>query len=938
MSRNDQLVLERRIRPICDALDTGNPKKAVQEADKILKKHPNTPAAKVLKALALIQTERLGEAITILNEIDVPEANHDESTLSAFIHCYKEAELPERISVLYERVIAKNPTERNLSQLFMSYVITRKFKNQQSVAMRMFKDFGNPAFYFWSVMSVVMQAIENPELGGKLLYNLAEKMFETQIKKSGYSTSNGAGEEIELQEMILDGQGKWKEVIALLESSNASSLPIPPQFMAHKKVKLLQKLQDHSAIRDLAMKQIDDFNDNWIMWIAVIDATLNMVKELNETNPEVAKKELLEFVSYINDQQKTDEEECKTRGPYMAKLEFTKRLADSGLPAKETLEAIGEPVDLIVEFVKRFYTKPSCFNDVKMYLCLLNESQKLELHKALLAFITEVVRNGDEEDKEESKVWVIIVFERLRRAMGMTEKDDAATTRQHVQQLIAQIAQPDRSELAMAALCQLAVTSLWETWRKEDDTDKFYELILLLEFVASRNVSDPICKISLIRAYSHIGNGIRIFSLEKMLDLKWVQHDTLGYLTFPIHEVSGRFEHALLANIKLSMVYSKADREILECLTNAYKNGKFSQVPRLSELAKTMKKSAQTIACDVQNRFLSSLFILDDIEKTINTLYGDEDAIDWNSLLDNRDLTVVQIIQSAEYEKLVDEMKTRTHREFIDITRMRHALCRALGSLGRVTIEGVDADMARNDLKEAVSLFGAHLEYCSREYPSFEMPSRLIQSPSPVLLAQWVHAPGLNTLKNLLNSSLEILAIYDAGKTPSEELIGNLQDFKDEIGKVGSIFSKEKKQTKAFWAQTPISKCSRATQSLAAIQICLQLIKRFVERKGSNSEKATSGKKKKEVLDQSSPIWTRTTKMLEATRDTAKSMVHQLAELKSTLADETGIPSTVAEDFGQTRIVLEAHKEAVDQRIMYSYAVSIENMQTTLNTVLAVRC
>lgn len=47
MSRADQAVLERRLRPIYDAIDSDNNKKAIQEAEKILKKHPNTVCAKV---------------------------------------------------------------------------------------------------------------------------------------------------------------------------------------------------------------------------------------------------------------------------------------------------------------------------------------------------------------------------------------------------------------------------------------------------------------------------------------------------------------------------------------------------------------------------------------------------------------------------------------------------------------------------------------------------------------------------------------------------------------------------------------------------------------------------------------------------------------------------------------------------------------------------
>ena len=62
-------VAERRLRPIYDWLDTGNNKKALQEADKVLKKQPDFQCCKVLKCLALIRLGKEGEAETILNKV-----------------------------------------------------------------------------------------------------------------------------------------------------------------------------------------------------------------------------------------------------------------------------------------------------------------------------------------------------------------------------------------------------------------------------------------------------------------------------------------------------------------------------------------------------------------------------------------------------------------------------------------------------------------------------------------------------------------------------------------------------------------------------------------------------------------------------------------------------------------------------------------------------
>ena len=71
MTKNsaESQVAERRLRPIYDWLDNGNNKKALQEADKVLKKQPDFQCCKVLKCLALIRLGREGEAETILHKV-----------------------------------------------------------------------------------------------------------------------------------------------------------------------------------------------------------------------------------------------------------------------------------------------------------------------------------------------------------------------------------------------------------------------------------------------------------------------------------------------------------------------------------------------------------------------------------------------------------------------------------------------------------------------------------------------------------------------------------------------------------------------------------------------------------------------------------------------------------------------------------------------------
>ena len=73
MTKNsaENSVAERRLRPIYDWLDNGNNKKALQEADKVLKKQPDFQCCRVLKCLALIRLGKEGEAETILNKVNI---------------------------------------------------------------------------------------------------------------------------------------------------------------------------------------------------------------------------------------------------------------------------------------------------------------------------------------------------------------------------------------------------------------------------------------------------------------------------------------------------------------------------------------------------------------------------------------------------------------------------------------------------------------------------------------------------------------------------------------------------------------------------------------------------------------------------------------------------------------------------------------------------
>lgn len=951
MSKAELAVLERRLRPIYDSLDSQNYKKALAECEKVLKKHPTTAAAKVLKALALIRTDRLSDAMEILNSLDVPGARHDELTLQAFVHCYRDSNQHMKVVHLYEKAIEVEPSDANLTQLFMAYSRERMYKEQQKIALRLYKDLGVTTYYFWSVMSLILQAVENPELGKKMLFPLAEKMCKTQIEKSGYT--EGSSAELELELLVLEGQEKWKECAELVDRPQAAGLPVAPHNLVEKGMEYLMKDGQFEKARELAIGVVENMSDNWNLWRIIVDSTDREVGKLATSDKKKDHEAAYSLVKNLSDliERIQKKVEFKCRGPYIAPFLAQKILSETKCPGLEDLtQFFGNKVEKLLMYIRKFYKKPVCFSDLQMYFGDLNEEEKQDFLNGLTSWMAEVSAE-EQTEGDESKVWAILLAERCRRALGEYEKKSAEEHRSLFQQLIAQIAAKGRSEHAQGVLCNFAISHMWEAYRKENDLEKFYEMILLLEFVATTNKTDPLCKLALVRAYSSLCSTGRISALLKSLDIKSIQMDTLGHMTFPVFETSGRFNLAIINNTQLSMMYEQADKECQDCVAQAYRQGKFSAIPRMAAVSQKMRLSAQKTACEVMNRYLSSLFVLDDIDQITVTLWGDEDPIgekriDWKKLIDTRDFHALPYTETPDYENLLDDMKKRTFQELIDISELRSTMCRALGAVGRVTHENMDPRLARVQLKMCVMEFKRHLEHCCKEYPSFLIPSKLAQSPAPHHLSQWVHSGGPQMVLEYLEAAVKLVEILDSGEHPDISLVGNRTEMATKLIKLIDIHPKrnEGEELPLFWIVDPIIKTSRAVQTIAAIQVVLRLIEKLVMKLAKNVPtsvpgfgKAKGKKEKKAAEEAVAKAIDECPAVIFLEHIRAKHVELRYAgnflntNFKQMLAfEDKYVPTKVGEGLGKAQLVLQEMAPSIESRFQRSFLNAFEDMQTTI--------
>lgn len=150
----------------------------------------------------------------------------------------------DKICTLYSNAVSVCPgNEELMSHLFMSYVRVNDYKQQQTAALQLYKFRPKNPYYFWAVMSVVLQALQGPEAKekGSLLLALAQRMVDKLIKEEKLD----AEQEVELYLSILKHQGKFEDALAFLDSDLCQKLfPGAPITIKIELFKSLKRWKD----------------------------------------------------------------------------------------------------------------------------------------------------------------------------------------------------------------------------------------------------------------------------------------------------------------------------------------------------------------------------------------------------------------------------------------------------------------------------------------------------------------------------------------------------------------------------------------------------------------------------------------------------------------------------------------------------------------------
>ncbi|XP_046385897.1 N-alpha-acetyltransferase 25, NatB auxiliary subunit [Ischnura elegans] len=286
-SHVDVSVSERRLRPIYDWLDVGNNKKALQEAEKVLKKQPSFQCAKVLKSLALLRLGKEDECEQILESVR-QEVPCEDSTLQAMTLCYREIHKPEKICEIYEGATKKDPSnEELLTHLFMAYVRVNDYRKQQQTAMALYKLKPKNPYYFWAVMSLVMQAYKADEKVSKdVVLLLAERM----VKKFVEEGKVDAEQEVQLYLMILEMQKKYAEALEVLSGPLGAKLMSCPNPVPVRRAGLLMKMERWSDTNLSYKLLLREDIDRWSFYQDYFTSSFHLFDEKPSQKSDAAKQ------------------------------------------------------------------------------------------------------------------------------------------------------------------------------------------------------------------------------------------------------------------------------------------------------------------------------------------------------------------------------------------------------------------------------------------------------------------------------------------------------------------------------------------------------------------------------------------------------------------------------------------------------------------------
>ncbi|KAL5489723.1 MDM20 [Sanghuangporus weigelae] len=578
----NHVVLERQIRPIYDAVDSGSNKLAVQQCNKVLKKYPNLDVVKALKALAIVRMNKIDECLPICDEV-LASKPADLDTLNVMMLVLRALGRHSDLVTMYDEAYKAQPGNEELgAQDFFANVRTGNWKAAQQIAQRLFKSFGGiggDRYLYWSVLSAMLQAndVSTPPTMRPVLQKLAHRLLE-----GAKLPPHASADRLHVHLTVLKTLGMHDDAAALVDTEEGKAVAKTSLIVDEVRRELVQARRDFPAEGKRATQKIEEGDRNWLEFLAVVEAQFVDPSEAKITET----RQFFRKIANIDDR--------RDRGAWLALLELERRAREQNLGSD--FESESGLMDLLKLYFELFADKLCCFEDLKPYVGVEGDEFS-KLTSFLDVFEHSYLSTSDLQRS-------INIYKLKRYLLA----PDQLTAEQETAHALAYLrayttALPLGKELPSTELqptddlVLLAAQAFVNLWKIAGEINWLYMAVSVLEYAAQHSKNSYLIRLHLVRLHRLLSAPALALQHYRAMRIKQVQTDTLSH--FLLARAS---TYSLVASgdltlttecVEASNIYASNSQDTSEFIVRAFAQEKYSQIPDLIEFEERLDNSLQ---------------------------------------------------------------------------------------------------------------------------------------------------------------------------------------------------------------------------------------------------------------------------------------------------------------------------------------------------------
>ncbi|CDF41336.1 unnamed protein product [Chondrus crispus] len=567
---------DRRLRPVLDALYNHNSRQALRHAQQALQRRPGWPAARALRACALLQSGHWAaakeEIAEVRADLDAGRVPLDEDCARKLHMYYLEVRREEIAAELYERVWKTDQAQFQPAEIaYGLYIRGSAFTSAQKLATKLHRIASSqtPKYGMWATAALWLgltcksrrnRAAETSTSDAQML-KLASAMLSTALDAS----PTPSAEMVRFSLRVYEDGGNFDKARELVSN---------PRLVMDdtEKLQLRSEIKSVKGSRETDLRTLisEHDADDWINWMKFFNCVEKEENWKQRVSTLVSELRAIELAS-----------SRPKRGPFLAELELLCRL--------EEFENLAEA---IVQFFRRFGSKTVCAHDLRPYLTAIKKTKLLEVSFDKMSAL---VSSGTDASHL-TLAWMRLWYDRL----GESEEE----LFQHYTRLLTE--KTDKTErqagddYLLLIAHKLLPESLEGSSNRYADVSRVVRAILILETGLSKSPFNFHIKLLLMRLYREIGATQRMAELWQSLEIKDILVPTLIHLIMQPAFDLGHHDVSLGLLERVERLWRECDREVPECTSKAFRAGSINAAIEFVLFRKRLEGSAELAQCMIR--------------------------------------------------------------------------------------------------------------------------------------------------------------------------------------------------------------------------------------------------------------------------------------------------------------------------------------------------